>query len=128
MSLPWEEWKAAELAAAIDRDDPDELSSLVVWVALALPGRIQAEQFCIRLSRHWHPQVRGNAVLGFGHLARIYRYLNRDLVKPIVEAALSDHEFIVRHQADAAAGDIEWFLGWVLRGREHRRFVETCPR
>lgn len=116
------------LRSALDRDDPSDLLRLVIDVALDPPGRIQAEHFCLRLSGHWHPQVRGNAVLGLGHLARIYRYLNRRLAQPVIESALADAEFVVRQQAEEAANDVEWFLGWVLAGREERRHRAICPR
>lgn len=123
-----DESSASVLRSALDRDDPNELLRLAVDVAIAPPGRIQAERFCVRLSHHWHPQVRGNAVLGLGHLARIFRYLNRRTIQPIIESALTDPEFVVRQQAETAADDVEWFLGWVLAGREERRHKAMCPR
>jgi hypothetical protein len=61
--------------------------------------------------------VRGNAVLGFGHLARRFRRLDEGVVRPIIENALLDADPYVRGQADAAADDVAHFLGWKVKGR-----------
>lgn len=121
-----EGWTLADVEAAIVRDDPAELAVAVIWVSLDPPMRIWSEHICVLLSGHRCPRVRGNAILGFGHLARIYRYLNRRLVQPIIEAGLKDSEFVVREQADAAASDVEWYLGWRLFGREDEWRRPTC--
>ncbi len=91
---------AAVLSAALHSDD-------LAW----------AEQLCVRLAGHAHEQVRGNAVLGLGHLARRFGRLTEGRVAPLMAAALHDTSAYVRGQAAAAADDLEQFLGWKgLRG------------
>ena len=82
--------------------------------ALYAEDREWAEDICLRLSNHEHFNVRGNAVLGLGHIARIHRELNELKAKPVIEAALKDENVYVRGQAVAAADDVEFFLKWKI--------------
>jgi hypothetical protein len=104
----------ADVEAAIARDVPDELLHVPVAVSLNPPDCAWAQDVCVRLASHPHPNVRGNAVLGFGHLARLCGALDEAVVRPLLEAALDDAEGYVRGQAVAAAGDVAFFLGWSL--------------
>jgi hypothetical protein len=101
-----------EIEVAISRNNSDELSNAVVSAALYSNDPEWAEEVCLRLAGHDHPNVRGNAVLGFGHIARIHRRLDESKVKPLIESALRDKSDYVRGQADAAADDVEQFLKW----------------
>lgn len=74
----------------------------------------QAEAVCLRLAGHEDGVVRGNAVLGLGHVARIHRALTERLARPAIQAALRDHDWWVRQQAGSAASDVELFLKWKL--------------
>ena len=56
--------------------------------------------------------IRGNAVLGLGHIARIHRRLDESKVRPIIDAAIKDPSKYVRAHAYDAQGDMEVFLGW----------------
>lgn len=112
------ELSPAEVEAAIGRDDPGELLHAVLAAALRAADAAWAEDVCVRLSRHPHFNVRGNAVLGFGHIARIHGTLTRARVRPILEAALRDEHEYVRAQADSAASDTRVFLGWEIAGLE----------
>jgi len=97
---------------ARERDDPIELQQLVIEVALHADSREWAECTCADLARHRNAQVRGNALLGFGHLARRFGALDRRRVQRLVEIGLfSQHEY-VRAQAESAAEDLETFLAW----------------
>ena len=102
----------AEIEAAISRNNPNELLDAVLSAALHSDDPSWAEDICLRLAEHEHFNVRGNAIQGFGHIARIYRQLSEDKVKPIIEAALRDENDYVRGQADGAADDVELFLKW----------------
>jgi hypothetical protein len=101
-----------EVESAISRDDPNELLYAVISAALHSDDPIWAEGICLRLAKHEHFNVRGNAILGFGHIARIHQQLNESSVRPLIEAALRDESDYVRGQADAAADDVEFFLKW----------------
>ncbi|WP_437734245.1 hypothetical protein [Sorangium sp. So ce1335] len=121
-------WTRADVEAVIARGEPAELLHVPLVVSLDPPGRVWAEQICLRLAAHPSPNVRGNALLGLGHLARIFRSLHRRRAQPVIEAGLQDPDPYVRGQAGAAADDVAWYLGWVLAGREHDRGRPVCPR
>ena len=101
-----------EIESAILRNDPDDLLYAVISAALYSDDPGWAEGICLRLANHEHFNVRGNAILGFGHIARIHGKLDEVRVKPLIEAALIDESDYVRGQAYAAADDVEFFLKW----------------
>jgi hypothetical protein len=101
-----------EVESAISVNDPDELLSAVLSAALHSDDRHWAEGVCLRLSNHEHFNVRGNAIQGFGHIARIHGKLSEIKVKPVIEGALKDENDYVRGQAGDAADDVEFFLKW----------------
>ncbi|HEY1083642.1 MAG TPA: hypothetical protein VGE29_15380 [Prosthecobacter sp.] len=87
------------------------MKRFVIGAALYWNNRNAIEALCSTLSRHPHEEVRGNAILGFGHIARRFE----DLAKPFkeaIEAGLADESRYVRGQAWAAAEDLNHFLGW----------------
>lgn len=101
---------------ALARNNTDELLQLAIALALEPPEDTypgEAERACLALARHPHANVRGNAILGFGHLARTAGVIRaEDDVRALVSAALDDREDYVRGQADSAASDLAFFLGW----------------
>ena len=107
-----------EVEDAIERDDPIELMDVVLRVAHEAPDRTWAQSCCIQLSRHRNAQVRGNAVAGFGHLARRFGHLDPQTIKRRVDIALHDRSDYVRAQAESAALDLHTFLEWEF-GRPH---------
>lgn len=110
------EFSQEEALASLCRDLPDELHVVVIGVALYERQAEFAEQFCHRLVDHGNETVRGNAILGFGHLARRFGNLESARIKWLVERALNDDSDYVRGQAWAAASDIAHFLGWNIDG------------
>ena len=111
------DWTPADIEAVIAGNDPEKMPYVPIAVAMGCEegDRDWAEDVCVRLSVHPQEWVRGNAVLGFGHLAREFRALSRARVEPLVRAALSDPSPVVRGQAEAAADDITHVLGWSPR-------------
>jgi len=107
-----EGWDEAAIEAALLENDPDTLLHVPIIVSLNPPDCAWAERICLTLASHTDAQVRANAILGFGHLARVCGALDEAKVRPIVEAALKDADENVRGQADAAASDINHFLDW----------------
>jgi len=101
-----------ETDSANSRHDPGELLYAVLSAALYSDDAGWAEDVCVRLSHHEHFNVRGNAILGFGHIARIHGKLTKSKVMPLIESALKDESDYVRGQANSAAADVEWFLKW----------------
>ena len=97
---------------AIERDDPTELMDLVMDVGITASSREWAQSCCVQLARHRNANVRGNAVLALGHLARRFGRLDPGRVQRLVEIALYDPSDYVREQAASAADDLTTFLAW----------------
>ncbi len=112
------ELSETEIEAAIWRDNPDELLYVVLSAALYSEDSAWAEDVCVRLAAHQHYNVRGNAVLGFGHIARIHEKLDEVKVKPLIESALEDESEYVRGQAEDVKGDIKFHLRWRFKRRK----------
>ncbi len=116
VSIP--ELTRSEIEEVIAKDDRERLPIAVLSAALHSANPAWAESVCLRLARHDTPEIRGNAILGFGHIARRHGMLSEKVVKPIMEAAFSDPNQYVRGQADSAADDVELFLNWQCRRPE----------
>lgn len=105
-------WTVADIERLLERGDPADLLYIAIAVSLDPPDCAWAQDVCIRLAAHPDAHVRGNAILGFGHLARMCDALDAARVRPLVDAAFADASDYVRGQAYAAAGDLEHFLAW----------------
>lgn len=101
---------ARALAEAIDADDDELLASMIVAAALYEDDFAVVHRACVHLSKHADDQVRGNAVLGFGHIARAFGRLGDDAIA-ILRNRLHDPSAYVRGQAHAAVGDVRQFVG-----------------
>jgi hypothetical protein len=97
-----------------------ELPHILVAVALHEADLGWAQEYCLSLASHPNENVRGNAILGFGHLARRFGQLTAE-AKPIIQAALIDSSAFVRGQAEASADDVGQFLGWQLPNNSFKR-------
>jgi hypothetical protein len=105
-----------EIKRIIIRNDPEELIYMVVSVGLFEEDYDFAYKIVFKLSCHPDHKVRGNAILCFGYLARRFRKLPEEQVKPIIELALKEKKGFIYDQAWAAATDIQEFLGWPISG------------
>lgn len=101
-----------EVEDAIERDDPIELMDVVLRVANDAADRAWAQSCCVQLSRHRNAHVRGNAIAGFGHLARRFGHLDPNTIRRRVDIGLHDGSPYVREQARSAAEDLHTFLEW----------------
>jgi hypothetical protein len=107
-------WCEEDVEAVLRRGDPTELLYAPIVVSMDPPDCRWAQDVCVRLARHPDPTVRGNAILGFGHLARTCRHLDESIVRPLVEAALRDDERHVFGHATDTAADLTHYLGWTF--------------
>lgn len=113
-----EGWTEADIEAAIARNNPDELLRVPIVVGMNAPDcdREWAEHICITLASHPNFNVRGNAILGFGHIARTCRALTTEQIIPLISRALTDPDDYVRSHADNAACDLQVYLGVLVPG------------
>lgn len=103
-------WTEQDVDAVVARGIPEELLYVPIVITMDPPDCAWAESICLTLAEHPHFNVRGNAILGFGHLARTCRRLDLAAVAPVVAAALHDEHEYVRGHAEDAAGDILRYL------------------
>lgn len=101
-----------EIETVLEQDDPDELLSASIDLALGAQDAEWAENCLLRLAEHPHTDVRANAMIGFAHLAERFGALDRVRVEPILRAGLKDEKQHVRDQAEAALDEITERLGW----------------
>lgn len=107
-------WTEADGEAVLARGDPQEVLLVPIVVSQSPPDLAWAEAICVHLASHPHPGVRGNAILGLGHLARGFRRSSEALVRPVIERGLRDESPEVRGKARDAADDMETFQGWTF--------------
>lgn len=124
---PIPEFSRDEVLAAINRDEPDVLLYAVLSAALYDPDPAWAVGISLQLVTHPHYNVRGNAVLALGHIARLHGWLPRDEAQAALEAGLQDPDEYVRGQADDATSDVEHFLGWRFRENPVRDWHDGLP-
>lgn len=98
-----------ELLTLIYSDDPDAIVRGLVSLALYAEDLEFIQNTMLEYSQHKHENVKGIAILGFGHLARRFGTIDKELVLPIVYAGLQDESEIVRGHADSALNDIQMF-------------------
>src|SRR5687767_5433360 len=103
-------WTIEDAEAVIARGIPDEMLYVPIVVSMDPPDCEWAQEICISLAAHEHFNVRGNAILGFGHLARTCRKLDLARVLPLVSAALKDKDEYVRGHAIDVVGDFKHYL------------------
>lgn len=104
---------------ALARNTPEDLLQIPIALSLDPPEKDfpgYAEKICRELAVHDNANVRGNAILAFGHLARTTGIIWKPKdVRALVAAGLVDPDPYVRGQAEAAASDLRRFLKWSIR-------------
>lgn len=76
-----EKLTSVEVEAAIIENKPIELSIAVLSATLYADSAEWAQGVCERLAAHPNENVRGNAILGFGQIARINGKLTESSVR-----------------------------------------------
>ena len=111
-------YSTAEIEEGLARSNPRELQVVVIGAALHHEDAAYVQSLCCSLATSDHEELRGNAILGLGHLARRFRRLDEQQTRPLIESGLIDPSEYVRGQAWAAAADAAHFLGWTIKGFE----------
>jgi len=105
-----------DVAAAVERNDPEELELMSITIALSSSDQRLSEDTCLLLAIHRQSRIRAHAVMSLGYLARRFRRLDEVRVKPVIESALAETDEYVRMHAQAAADEISQFLHWDIKG------------
>ncbi len=113
-------WTEDDVDAVLRRNKPEEILYVPIAVGMnadnCKPG--WAETICLQLAQHPHFNVRGNAILGLGHVARKCRVLTLEHAVPVIAAALTDASEYVKDHAYNAASDVHVYLGVIVPGFE----------
>ena len=97
-----------EVEERVATGGPD-LHKVPIAVSLYADDPARALELLLTLATHEDGTVRGNALLGFGHLARRFWALPRERVDPLLQAGLSDPHPHVRRQAHYGLADVDHF-------------------
>ena len=111
LPITWEQ-AAAELATG----DASRTVNTLLSLAYHCPNWRCVQDLCVQYSRHQDVDVRGVAVLCFGHLARIHGVLDTGVVLPLLKELANDPE--IGGWVQDALDDIRMFL--------HRGEHEPC--
>lgn len=95
--------------------DPRAMVIALLGVAMYPEEFEESLAFCERFVTHPNVNLRGIAIEGFGHLARIFRQPLPERILELIRAGLTDAEPWVRGKADDAADDVEFFLKTPIR-------------
>lgn len=106
--IPW--MGKRDINRVIREDVPENVSMAVLSAALNSGDGIWAEKVCYKLVNHLDPNVRGNALLSIGHIARVHGTLDRKRALSTLKAALNDDHEFVRAHADDALDDVRHFM------------------
>ncbi|KAF0249289.1 MAG: hypothetical protein FD167_1311 [bacterium] len=87
----------------------EEICDALVSIAFFEPDWHWAQSIFRKFVNHKDENVRGLAILCFGHLARIHQQLNTEIVVPIIIQALTDSSTFVKEHADSALDDVLMF-------------------
>jgi hypothetical protein len=82
----------------------------LLGIALYDSGFEFIQDTLVRLSKSDDENIHGIAILGFGHIARLYGKIDKGVVMPIVQNGLKDKRKIVRGQSKAALDNIVFFV------------------
>lgn len=110
--VPIPEFTKAEMQKAIDENDIEKLIYVPLFASLYFEDRDYAEEICIKLSTHNDENIRANAIEGFEHIARIDGKLNKEVVKPIIEAGLKDKNDFVRDKSEWTKDATKQYFKW----------------
>ena len=113
-----QDWTEADVEAVLARDDPAELLYVPIVIGMSASDceRSWVENICFKLTEHQDFNVRGNALLGLGHIARTCRELDLARALPIISRALSDSNEYARSHANNAACDLQIYMGVEVPG------------
>ncbi len=101
--------KNQEIINLINSDNPDTIVRGLLSLALNADDGEFVQDLMVRYSQHKNENIRGIAILCFGHIARIHRAVNKELIIPLINDALNDESKFVRGHAHSALDDIKMF-------------------
>ena len=106
------EYTDKEIINAIKNDDLDVLIEVCISLGFNHESWKFTQDICLKLSDHKNPLVRGNALYGLAHTARVKQKLEKNIVKPILLRARKDLDETVRMKAEDSREMINQYMNW----------------
>ncbi len=100
----------AEAERVFESHEVDAICNALIASALNENDWRWVQAQALRFADHSNPQVRAVAATSLGHLARIHRTLDANIVIPKLREMLRDPAIVGR--VEDAVDDIETYLGW----------------
>lgn len=104
----------SKLIKQIDSGNKSQVLNAILYATMKFPDWQWPQAACLLLSQKKDPDIRGLAILGLGHIARVHGVLEKDSALATIRRGLKDSEEIVRGQAENAKEDIQKYLGWKI--------------
>ncbi|MDK8182029.1 CPCC family cysteine-rich protein [Paenibacillus sp. UMB4589-SE434] len=101
--------KNQEIINLINSDNPDTIVRGFLSLALNADDGEFVQELMVRYTQHNNENIRGIAILCFGHIARIHGAVNKELIIPLINDALNDESSFVRGHANSDLDDINMF-------------------
>jgi len=98
----------AELERLLASGNEKAIIEALLCAALYDPDWKWVQATCLRFLDHPEKWVRWNAATGLGHIARIHRQLDTDIVLPRLMALKADPS--ISSNVEDALADINWYL------------------
>jgi hypothetical protein len=95
------------LESAVAADDTEQICEALISAAFYEPDWRWIQGQCLALLTHHSIAVRSAAVISLGHIARIHRQIDREIVIPALEALRGDTQLL--GSVDNALEDIDIF-------------------
>jgi len=103
-----------KLSKQFDSENKSQVLNAILHATMNFPEWQWPQAVCIVLSHKKDPDIRGLAILGLGHIARVHRMLEKKSAIAAIRRGLKDSEEHVRGQAENAKDDVQNYLGWKI--------------
>ncbi|MBW7473877.1 hypothetical protein K0T92_03900 [Paenibacillus oenotherae] len=98
-----------EIMNLINSDNPGTIVNGLLSLTFNADDGEFVQELMVHYTQHKNENIRGIAILCFGHIARIHATVNKELIIPLINDALKDESSFVRGHAHSALDDINMF-------------------
>lgn len=103
--------------ASFASGDTEDIATALVDAAFHDPDWRWVQSKCLEFAGSANGTLRRISATCLGHLARIHKQLDLEMVAPLLLKLLQDSEVYVRGSADDALADIEMYIGVNVRSK-----------
>jgi hypothetical protein len=119
---PLPQYNINEIRQILNTGTIEEIRILPLSVGEYVENWKEAQDICVKLSKHEDEEVRANAARGLGYIARTRRKLEKHIVKPILLKLLNECTGIAKEYVMDAISDVNIFMEWNLGEKAIKRY------